>query len=418
MKILYLHQYYNGPNDSGSTRSYEMATRMVRDGHAVTIVTSYRGESDKFIDLETFEDGIRIIWIPVKYSNNFNYIKRIYAFLKFSILSAIKSISIDADLVFATSTPLTICIPAIIASKIKKAPLIFEVRDLWPEMPIAVGALKNRALIFLANKLELFAYRNSSAIIALSPGMKEGIIKTGFPGTRIAVISNACDVNKFDIDYNINEYCGLNKHDGPVIVYAGTLGLVNDVSYLVDIARELTLINSNIRIVIFGDGSQKSKIINHAIDSKVFNKNLFVFNPVPKSEMPKVFAFADMGASVFLDVPEMRANSANKFFDTLASGRPVLINYGGWMHELILKYSLGISLWRKSSSQSALELDKFFKDSVAINYSRSNAKLIAYNVFDRDLLYKKLISTLYLVANGNLDSISDVAPDSCELKIN
>ena len=150
MRIIYLHQYFNTPDMPGSTRSYELAKRLVKNGHQVMMITSKRDAHQKLSMRWTNEDGIQVCWIPVSYSNKMGFFRRIISFISFSIQSAKVCLSINADLLFATSTPLTIAIPGIYFSKIKNKPMVFEVRDLWPEIPIALGALKSRLTIKLA----------------------------------------------------------------------------------------------------------------------------------------------------------------------------------------------------------------------------------------------------------------------------
>lgn len=132
---------------SGGTRSYEMARRMVAAGHEVHMVTSYReqGECRKGW-CQTEESDIQVHWYPVPYSNYMGFVERIKAFFAFAVAARKKIVEIDGDIIFATSTPLTIALPAVFAARKKKIPMVFEVRDLWPEMPIAVGALRNPML--------------------------------------------------------------------------------------------------------------------------------------------------------------------------------------------------------------------------------------------------------------------------------
>src|SRR5690554_1952766 len=167
---------------SGGTRSYEMARRMVAAGHEVYMVTSYREQdANRKGWFLTEEAGINVHWYPVPCSNHMGFVQRIKAFIAFALAARKKSVELDGDIIFATSTPLTIALPAVPASRKKKIPMVFEVRDLWPEMPIAVGALKNPLLRFAAHRLEHWAYHNAEAVVALSPGMKEGVLRTGYP---------------------------------------------------------------------------------------------------------------------------------------------------------------------------------------------------------------------------------------------
>ena len=213
MTIIYLHQYFNTNDMPGSTRSYELAKRLVENGHKVFMITSKRDIHQKQKNGWTKESGIDVFWIPVSYSNRMGFIRRILSFISFSLKSLKILFSIDADIIYATSTPLTIGIPAIIFSKLKSKPMIFEVRDLWPELPIAVGALKSSFAKHIALWLEKKTYKNSRKIIALSNGMRDGIIKKGYPIDQINVITNLSNTKIYDsldttnnIKVEINNY--------------------------------------------------------------------------------------------------------------------------------------------------------------------------------------------------------------------
>lgn len=143
MHIVYLHQYFNTPAMSGSTRSYEIARRLVSAGHRVSVVTSSRISDDRKGWVQSNESGIDVHWLAVPYSNRMAYGERISAFLRFAFGAARRAASLRGDVVFATSTPLTIAIPGVFAARKLKVPMVFEVRDLWPEVPIAIGALRN-----------------------------------------------------------------------------------------------------------------------------------------------------------------------------------------------------------------------------------------------------------------------------------
>ena len=228
MKIIYLHQYFNTPDMSGGTRSYEMARRMVSAGHEVHMITSIRESGSNTNDwLLTEEAGIQVHWYPVPYSNHMTYSMRIKAFFSFAREALNKAMQLDADVVFATSTPLTIALPAVRAARMKSIPMVFEVRDLWPELPIAMGALKNPFFRIAAKLLERWAYRNSQAVVTLSPGMKEGVVKTGYSTSKVAVIPNSSDNEDFlcskeEVDFFRSSRDWLGSR--PLLVYTGTFG--------------------------------------------------------------------------------------------------------------------------------------------------------------------------------------------------
>jgi len=402
---------------SGGTRSYEMARRFVTQGHEVHMITSWREHSknnDWFVERI---DGIHVHWLPVRYSNSMSFSKRIKPFFEFAFKSAWKAASIKADIIFATSTPLTIALPAIYASKRQRVPMVFEVRDLWPELPISMGALNNPIKRYFAKHMELFAYKNSSAIIALSPGMKDGIVRKNYPKSNIAVIPNSCDIEMFKVEDLLGKGFRRDRKwlgNSPLILYAGTFGLINGVDYLVDLAVELSRIDSDIKILAVGSGMEYDKVIKKAENLEVFNRNFYIEKELKKKDMAAALNASTIATSLFIDIPEMRINSANKFFDALASARPVMINYGGWMHDLVTKRECGLPMWQKSISEVAEILDTKMHDQTWLEKSGQAARKLAEECFDRDMLAAQLMAVLQSAVDGDIENAAMIAPGNYE----
>lgn len=403
MKITYLHQYFNTPEMTGGTRSFEIARRLVAKGHEVNIITSSRDSSRNLkYWFETFESGINVHWLPVEYSNHMGYWKRLKAFFRFAFFSAFKARALKADVIFATSTPLTIAIPAIYAARKLKIPMVFEVRDLWPDVPIAMGAIKSPIIKYLSRKLEKWAYSSSEAVIALSPGMASGVAQKGFPVERIFTIPNSADIDLFrpstELRKNFRKSKGL-ADDCVLVTYAGTLGRVNNVDYLVELAFKL---KEQKRLVFFivGDGSEISKIEELAKELGVLGVNFFMFPPVRKKEMPSILAASDFAISTVAKISQLEANSANKFFDGLAAGCCMLINHGGWQEDLLLESGAGVRLSRDLNA-AAEQMVLMLSDSEGVNQKKVAARKLAEQRFSRDLLAKRFEDVLVRVVAGN-----------------
>ncbi|NMO18134.1 glycosyltransferase family 4 protein, partial [Pyxidicoccus fallax] len=367
MRIIYLHQYFTTPTMQGGTRSYELARRLVRMGHEVHMVTSDRQPGNEARGWrESDESGIHVHWLPVPYSQKMSYPERMRAFGNFAINSSHRAAQLAGDVVYATSTPLTIAVPGIVASKWNRRPMVFEVRDLWPAIPIAVGALKSRPAILAAQALEKAAYAGAAHIVALSPGMKAGVEAAGVSPDKITIIPNLCDPERFHVPAAEGQafrrkYPWLG--DRPMVLYAGTLGLVNGVDYLVRVAADVLARDAEVRFVILGRGSEEPAL--HALAERlgVKDRNLFFLPPVPKAEVPAVLSAATIATSLFTDVPGMEDNSANKFFDALASSRPLALNYGGWQAELLEQERFGLRLPPKDISAAGAMLARRVRDS-------------------------------------------------------
>ena len=397
MRITYFHQYFNTPDMPGSTRSFEMARRLVTSGHEVTMITSRRDKHQQENIGLSNEDGIQVVWLPVAYSNHMSFLRRIISFLLFSIRATLKGKKIKADLIFASSTPLTIAIPAVWVSKMKKIPMVFEVRDLWPEIPIAVGALKSKFSIFLARKLERWTYKNSKRVIALSNGMKDGVLKQGYAEDNISVITNISDIPRFSVPRE--EGVGFrSKFDwldqNPLVLYAGALGRVNGVDYLIRVAKEMILINPYVRFLIAGEGFEEINIKNLSKELGVYNTNVFFSNPIPKEDIPAVFSAATVSASLFIDLDVLWHNSANKFFDALAAGRPVMINYEGWQKEVLETTGAGLIVPPNDPVTAAKSLGELLADDSKLKSMGHSAKNVAINNFSIENLYRKFENTL------------------------
>jgi glycosyltransferase involved in cell wall biosynthesis len=392
MKIIYLHQYFNTPQMSGGTRSFEMARRLVASGHEVHVITTDRSKPFSRRWYYTNEQGIQVHWLPVPYKNAMPYRDRIMAFLRYAVHAGLYAGQFEADLVFATSTPLTIALPAIYLAKRRKIPMVFEVRDLWPELPIAVGALKG-PFIFPARWLERIAYRNSTHVIALSPGMKDGIVRSGYRSDQVHVIPNSADIEMFSVP----ECEGISfrkKYDWlqerPLAVYAGTLGRINGVEYLVKLSKKVHSIDSDIRFLVVGNGREKQKVMTLAKKLNVLEKNFFMISSVPKKEMPKILSAANLAISLFINLPEMWANSANKFFDGLASGTAIGINYHGWQAKLLRETGAGIILDSTNLNFAAYQLAAYIRNPKKLKDAGKAARRLATEQFSRDILAKRL----------------------------
>jgi len=403
MRIVYLHQYFNTPDMSGGTRSYEMARRLVACGHEVHMVTSWREPTEKANWFTTEEAGIQVHWLPVPYGNYMAYGERIRVFFRFAWKAALKVASIPADVVFATSTPLTIALPGMYASWRQKAPMVFEVRDLWPEVPIAVGALNNPFIIYAARLLERFAYQNSERVVALAPGMRDGVCSTGYPIKQTAIIPNGSDINLFQRESKSSlDHIPWTRH-GRIVVYVGAIGPANGVDYIPRLAAALRDIDpqNDIRFAIIGDGRCIEDVKTLAQGLGVINSEVFFVGQVPKKDVP-AWLKKSVATIMTYDGPEVlyRDSVSNKFFDSMAAARPVIANFRGFSTVLAEAFSAGSILSKDDMPSAALRCKSFLDDPVWLSKSRENAFKLAQKYFDRDHLARDLETVLNLAVEG------------------
>lgn len=401
MRIVYLHQYFNTPQMVGGTRSFEMARRLVAKGHEVHMVTSWRDQSERDDWYTEVIEGINVHWLPVGYSNKMGFIDRLRAFFKFAFRSALRAATLKADVVFATSTPLTIALPGVFAAKRMRVPLVFEVRDLWPEVPIALGVLKNFFLKKAAIWLEKFAYRNSSRIVALAPGMADSIANLGFAARRISIIPNGCDLNLFAI-----------KGDGPIpperiVLYIGTIGPANGVEYIPRLAAVIRQRhpNDSVRFIIIGEGKNLDQVKALSVDLGLYESQIAFLGALPKKDIPEWLGKCRMTIMTY-DGPEIlyRDSVSNKFFDSLAAGRPVVANFAGFSTLVAQGAGAGAMLSRDNLDLAADTLVRIINDEEFLENGRKACHVLAKETFDRDRLAGMLETVLDQAANRTASS--------------
>jgi glycosyltransferase involved in cell wall biosynthesis len=393
MKLLYLHQYFRKPSMNGGIRSYEFAKRLAQTGHEVIVITSdneHEFSGWKFEQL----DGFEIHWISVKYDNSFGFAKRLCAFFKFIFYASVHICRIKSDKLFVTSTPLTVAIPALIYKLIKRKPYIFEVRDVWPEVPIALKVIKNKWLIQCAYFMEKLAYKYAEHIIALSPDMEKSIIMRS-TGTAITVIPNASDCHLFNIpivedDFLVKLNVIKSKHS-KVVFYTGAFGMVNNLRSLIKLS---SFSEGDIAFVIIGQGREECELKRYAEELNVVNSTLYFLPSVNKNQLSAVHTIFDMATSTVLPISELYANSANKVFDAFAAGSPLLINHGGWIKDLIDETGCGLALSNNPTAKDFSVLKHFlFDDDLYSSASKASLKL-GETDFNREYLFLKLANVI------------------------
>ena len=389
MHILYIHQYFNTPEEGGGTRSYEFARKLVKRGHKVSLITaSHLNNSSK---KDEYIEGIHIIYLKVPYSNYMSFKRRFLSFIYFGFRAIFVGIKVkNYDLVFATSTPLTVAIPGIILSFLKRVPMVFEVRDLWPKVPIQMEVIKNRLLINILRWFEIHTYRYSKHIIALSPGMVKGILETGIQEEKVTMIPNFCNIDFFKpgrLDHSLLK--NLDCNNIPIIAYSGAISYANNVELIIHTAEKLQGMNKKVFFAIAGEGKLKPKLEEYVKVKQL--KNVIFLGKINKYEVAELYKRALFCLVLFKNLPVLTTNSPNKFFDAISAGKPIITNMNGWIGKLIEKYNIGFSIEPKDDNALMNAVIKIINmDKMQIKKMEINARNLAKDKFDSEDMVLKL----------------------------
>ena len=389
MRVIYFHQHFSVPSGPGGIRSYTMARHLVERGHSVTMVCgSFAGNDTGLKDLfkngqrRGLVDGIDVIEFNLVYSNSDSFISRTWTFFKYVLRSLILIFKENYDIVFATTTPLTAGIPGIVAKHFRRKPFVFEVRDLWPELPKAMGVIKNPFVLSLMSALEWLSYHSADHIIALSPGIADGIKVRGIDDQFISVIPNGCDLDIFDGSLQLWRPEAIDDNDF-LAIFAGTHGIANGLDDVLDAAKELCKRNrDDIKILLIGNGKLKLSLIERA--NREGLSNVFFHDPINKKQLSSLMSSANIGLQTLANIEAFYyGTSPNKFFDYIASGLPVLINYPGWIAELINKNDVGYVVMPENAISFANALEEAADNPVDLKMKGLNSKQLAIENFDR-----------------------------------
>ena len=379
MRIIYIHQYFKTPEEGGAVRSYHLARGLVDAGFEVELIT---GGNQKYYDQRRI-DGIKVHYLPVAYDQKFGFLKRVSSFLSF-VRQTKKLLPKLArpDILYISSTPLTTGLIGLWAKRKLALPYIFEVRDLWPEAPIQVGAIRNPLLKKYLISLEARIYRNALSLVALSPGIAEHLRKVA-PDRAVSLIPNFSDLDCFfPQEKNENLLRKYNLKPNLTIAYTGALGQVNAVEKLLDLAEVAQNRQKNWQFMIMGSGSHEQKLREIAAQKKLNNLLFIPFGS--KEKVNEVMSLADLAWISFAHLPVLKTNSPNKFFDALAAGKAILVNHKGWVFQLVKQYGLGFSCLPGKMETTFIELERVESDPKSLHQMQQNSRALAEKYFSKE----------------------------------
>lgn len=388
-KILYIHQYYRDPQDGGSHRSFFFAKKISEMGFEVTVISS-TDDPDK-VGIKYDNEDFKVYYLSY-YSQKLTFYKRILYFTVFLLLAAKHSIFHKYDLIFATSTPLTVGIPALFAKLVRGTRYIFEVRDLWPSIPVELGFIKNTVIIRALYLLEKLCYKHADFIIFLSKDMEDDAInRFSKYCVETRVIENlALEADHFPKVSDTLPSQPVFKKDRISISYVGTFGYVNNMQYLVDLAKLVRDGNFPIDVYLVGDGAEFKKIYNECLTNKLANT---VIHFIPKLDKRSALEFmrnSKFCISTVLPYDCLYKNSANKFFDSIAMGTPILINYRGWQEKIIVENDIGLKLSERPCIEDLAKICRIAEDDVRYQNMRKKANKVAMERYSLDIALHKL----------------------------
>lgn len=395
MHILLIHQAFASLDEPGGTRHFELANMLVARGHVVTVIASpvsyITGASVEGSEASAeggLPDRLRIMRASVYQAHHRSFAHRILAFFTFMVSSLWLGLGVrGVNLVWGTSPPIFQGVTAWLLARIKGAPFLFEVRDLWPEFAVAVGVLRSRPLIRMSEWLEGMLYRHADCVIVNSPGFVDHVGLRG--ARRVELIANGADPAMFDaLSAGISVRAEHRWGNRFVALYAGAHGMSNDLEVVVDAARLLQ--DADVQIVFVGDGKEKPALLERASGLR----NVTFLASVPKRQMPEILAATDAGIAILKPIPAYRTTYPNKVFDYMGAGRPVLLAIDGVIRQVVEAAGCGLFVTPGDSLALARAIRTLEADRKrAREMGMAGREYLEHN-FSREAISQKLIGIL------------------------
>jgi glycosyltransferase involved in cell wall biosynthesis len=406
MRILFLSHYFPPEVNAPASRTYDHAKRWVQEPDIkVTVITNhpnhpngilYPGYQNRWVTREE-KDGVDVYRVKTYLAPNKGFLRRTLNYLFFMVVSVIAAIRLPKpDVVVATSPQFFCAVAGYLVSRMKKSPFVFELRDIWPESIITVGAMRPSLPIRLLEKLELFLYRKSSRVIALTDAFKENLISRGIIPSKIEVIKNGVDLSFFHpgpVPTDLIDELGV---DGRFVAsYIGTVGMAHAVEKIVEVAETLKGVREILFLVV-GEGANKEKI--QYLATKKGLSNIKILPGVSKGRVRDYYAVTNLNLVTLRNTPLFRTVIPSKIFEIMAMGRPILCAVDGECREIIEQSGSGVYVEPENVDQMAETILQIWSKKDVLEKMGKNGRVFVERYFNRDDLAKTYLGLLREVA--------------------
>ena len=379
-----LHQHFNTPETGGALRSYYLAKALAERNIQVEVITGYNGVAYKHENI----DGIQVHYLPIPYHNRFGFWKRSLSFLRYNLGAvSLAGKMKEVKICYAISVPLTIGIAAYWIKIRYGIKYIFEVGDLWPEAPIQMGFINNYFFKQFLYRLEKFIYRHATSVVALSPSIKVAVEK-GTLGKRVHLVPNMADTDFYFPEPKNNSM--LKKFNLPqtfIVSYIGAIGLANGLDYYLECARASQKAGLPVHFILCGDGALLEYFKRVAKQHQLQNFSILPFQD--RQGVREIMNCTDVAFISYKPLPVLETGSPNKYFDGLAAGKLIAINFGGWIREEIENKNCGIHVDPRYPTDFVKKIEPFVLDAGKLKQSQQASRLLAETKYSRRLLSEK-----------------------------
>ena len=408
MRILFVSYFCPPEVAAPASRVYENAARLAAIGHEVTILTGLPnhptgtvsgGYRRRLYQTESMKN-VRVVRVASWIAPNTTTAKRMRSQLSLMIGQILGGLFVGpADVVVGTSPPLFQAFAGWVLSVFKRCPFVFEVRDLWPENIVAVGAVKNGLGVRSLAALERFLVGRASRLVVVTHGFADYYADMGVSRDRIDVVTNGVDLEQYrPVPYPQELAYALGLEGKFVAGYLGTVGINHGLQTILD-AAEILRPHADVAIVVVGDGAERAALTSEA-DRRGLH-NIKFLGERPREEMPTYHALCDAVMVLLKDAPYFHRVLPSKIFVCMGLERPIILGVDGEARLLVEEAHAGVFIQPESPralAEAILSLRQKKADGALLEMGRSGREFVRRR-FDRNHLAHRLDKALRSAAN-------------------
>ena len=405
MNILFLTDNFPPETNAPATRTHEHARQWVAAGHQVTVLTNvpnfpagrvFPGYRNKLRQREAM-DGIRVVRVWTYVTANEGFFRRSLDYFSFGVTGVIGGIFLPTpDVIVATSPQIFTALGACILAWIKRRPFVFELRDLWPDSIVAVGAMREGPLLRTLRRIEYWLYRRAAKIVSVTNSFKRILVANGIPQGKIAVIRNGVDLEAFAPGPKPVELARRLGLEGKfVAAYVGTIGMAHGLDVLLAAAEHLRD-RGDLAFVLVGTGAERARLEQEA-KRRGLDRVIFV-GPVDKAEVKRYWRLCDLALVLLKDAPVFHHVIPSKIFEAMGTGRPIVLGVRGESEELLKEAGAGIAIPPENSQALAEGILRIMDSPALCRDMGASGRRFVETKFDRRGLALEMLNVLGEVA--------------------
>jgi glycosyltransferase involved in cell wall biosynthesis len=396
-------QHYHTPDCPTAARPYALVQALAAR-HRVTLVATDAGRQQRIThDFDWVPPGVDAHWLQAPYANGMSTAERVRSYMQYGVRALWRSWRLDRpDVVFGSSTPLTVGLVAACAARYWRVPWVFEVRDLWPDFPIQMGAVPFRPAQRFLYRIERWLYRNAAHVVTASPGQADHVRRFVSSSKPVSTVAYGTELDVVDAITSDDLDLLRAQHSLPdrrIVLYAGSFGRANAIPALIETAERCAN-RDDVCFVVTGRGYHEPALRRAARHNPV----LRVLPPQPRRRALALFQLADLALVPFIDRPVLATNAPSKLFDSLAAGTPVLVTNPGWTQSLVRRHDCGWSVPAAQADLLAERIATLLDRPDRLREAGQNGAELARHRFDRSAHMRRLRTLIESVGVASVPS--------------